>query len=232
MNVYKIAGICILSLIVVSIIYICFDNNPNKYQLYYQLTSKEQNLYTQVENALKSNTDYVTLKDSYNVTEIQNVRDALYYDNPSLYKYDFNDIIYQNNTLKFKQQYTDEQLKDVQTIINNINPDATPDELFDWCVKNIEYIKEDEYTIDNHTILGALCNKRAVCEGIARTYALMLYDKGIPTLLCSTPKHMWNLVYFEGRWHSYDITNNNKNVPFIETCTVSEEGKIFKLPKD
>lgn len=83
----------------------------------------------------------------------------------------------------------------------------------DYLVDTIEYDGEAGKTVYN--IYGALVNKKAVCEGYARSYKLILDELGIPCIIaCGVAKnssgdiesHAWNYVQLEGNWYAVDVT--------------------------
>ena len=83
----------------------------------------------------------------------------------------------------------------------------------DYLVDTIEYDGEAGKTVYN--IYGALVNKKAVCEGYARSYKLILDELGIPCIIvCGIAKnssgdiesHAWNYVQIEDKWYAVDVT--------------------------
>lgn len=88
----------------------------------------------------------------------------------------------------------------------------------DYIVGNCTY---DKSNLDDETIYssyGVLVNRKAVCEGYARTSALLLKLSGVESDLISgdakgdmveegsTMGHMWNQVCIDGVWYNYDAT--------------------------
>lgn len=104
-------------------------------------------------------------------------------------------------------------------------------------VEKIRYI--NNYLIDNteydisagsnvYNIYGTLVEKKAVCEGYARTCKYILDELGIPCIIACgiaknsqnvTESHAWNYVKVDGNWYALDITWND---PIINNGT----GKI------
>ena len=83
----------------------------------------------------------------------------------------------------------------------------------DYLVDTIEYDGEAGKSIYN--IYGALVNKKAVCEGYARSYKLILDELGIPCIIAcgvaknssgDTESHAWNYVQIDGNWYAVDVT--------------------------
>lgn len=94
-------------------------------------------------------------------------------------------------------------------------------------VEKIRYV--NNYLIDNteydlsagenvYNIYGALVDKKAVCEGYARTCKYILDDLNIPCIIAcgigknsegKTESHAWNYVKVDGQWYALDITWND-----------------------
>ena len=117
-------------------------------------------------------------------------------------------------------------LTQVNSEINNIK-NITNDILSqtgDDTVENLkivhDYLRDTiEYDVDAgknvYNIYGALVNKKAVCEGYARAYKLILDELDIPCIIaCGMAKnsagkiesHAWNYVQVDGNWYAIDVT--------------------------
>ena len=89
--------------------------------------------------------------------------------------------------------------------------------IHDWLAQNIEYEETAEENI--YTWYGAVRERKAVCEGIAKTAKLMFDVAGVPSAVvagkarsapeCPLGPHAWNLVHLNGRWYHLDITFDN-----------------------
>lgn len=87
-------------------------------------------------------------------------------------------------------------------------------EVHNWLIDNIEY--DTEMTAQNqYSIVGALLEGQAVCEGYARSFKYILDGLGIPCVLVSgtgtnsngeTESHAWNYVQLDGKWYGVDVT--------------------------
>lgn len=72
----------------------------------------------------------------------------------------------------------------------------------------------DENTPYLHTAFGAFCEGRAVCDGFAEAYAMLMQCAGIPCRIVSGylqegtrwTAHAWNLVWLDGKWYHVDVT--------------------------
>ena len=74
---------------------------------------------------------------------------------------------------------------------------------------NVEYMETGNYL--QHTAYGALVNKKAVCEGYAKAYKLLMDAMGIPCDVVINEDHAWNVVCLEGNWYLVDVTNDDTN---------------------
>ncbi len=78
----------------------------------------------------------------------------------------------------------------------------------DYLCNNVTYTADGVYT--RYTVVGALVNGKAVCEGYSRAMQLLCKRAGIN---CSLVKgisdetsHMWNIVEISGEWYELDVT--------------------------
>ena len=94
-------------------------------------------------------------------------------------------------------------------------------------VEKIRYV--NNYLIDNieydiaagnnvYNIYGTLVEKKAVCEGYARTCKYILDELDIPCIIACgiaknsqnvTESHAWNYVKVDGNWYALDVTWND-----------------------
>ncbi len=86
--------------------------------------------------------------------------------------------------------------------------------IHDYLVDKLEYEKNVN-THQNYTIYGTLMNKRAVCEGYAKTFKYLLDELQIPCfIVCGvatnssgvSESHAWNYVQLDGKWYAVDTT--------------------------
>ena len=83
--------------------------------------------------------------------------------------------------------------------------------LYDCLTAGTEYEEEALYdsTLQaEHTAYGAVCGKKAVCDGIALAYKYLLDRCGIRCILIPGSgdgmPHVWNIVFWDGKWHESD----------------------------
>ena len=86
--------------------------------------------------------------------------------------------------------------------------------LHDTICKNVVY---EDVGKDAHTIVGALLNKRAVCDGISKAFKYFCDLLGIQCCVVTGKakrfydmfvfeSHAWNKVFFNGMWYNVDVT--------------------------
>lgn len=86
--------------------------------------------------------------------------------------------------------------------------------LHDTICKNVIY---EDTGKDAHTIVGTLLNKRAVCDGISKTFKYFCDLIGIRCCVVTGKakrsydmfafeSHAWNKVFFNGTWYNVDVT--------------------------
>ena len=87
-------------------------------------------------------------------------------------------------------------------------------EVHNWLINNIEYDVNLEAQ-EPYSIVGALTEGKAVCEGYARSFKYILDELNIPCVLVSgtgtnsngeTESHAWNYVQLNGNWYAVDVT--------------------------
>ena len=85
--------------------------------------------------------------------------------------------------------------------------------IHDKIVDNTKY--ETEKTAHTANIYGCIVNKRAICEGYARTFKYYMDKLDIPCILVSgeavdekgnSERHAWNYVYINNNWYAIDTT--------------------------
>lgn len=111
-----------------------------------------------------------------------------------------------------KDQY-DEIMAEIKRIVQavHITDDMTNQEkafrLVRYLVKNIEY----EISTHEQHIYGTLFNKKTVCAGYSKTFALLCRYVGIECDYMHTDEgesggHAWNLIKLEDYWYIIDLT--------------------------
>lgn len=81
---------------------------------------------------------------------------------------------------------------------------------YDYLCANTVYNNEGD-SFEAHSAYGALVSGRAVCEGYAKAYKLLLDKIGIPNYIVINSTHAWNVVQYNGEWYFVDVTNGDFN---------------------
>lgn len=115
----------------------------------------------------------------------------------------------------------------IEEIVKTIPVEATQIEkekiIHDYVIKHLSY--DQEAASKNYAygdtlprafdIYGAICNKKAVCEGYSKMFQYLCYCVGInSTQVIGTSggvNHMWNAVNIDGDWYQVDTTWNDAN---------------------
>lgn len=87
----------------------------------------------------------------------------------------------------------------------------------DYIISNCSY--DDEAAKNNYqsgnagNTYGVLVEKKAICEGYARTFQLLCNEMGIQCVsvagMTDNIGHEWNCAYIEGNWYHIDVTWND-----------------------
>ena len=152
-----------------------------------------------------------------------------------------------NNTDYLEENFkTQEEVQKAQQYIENIirqikeqtkeNTDVQKiKKVHDWLVSVIEYDKTEE-NLNKYSIYGALHDKKAVCEGYARSFKYIMEEIGVPCVLVAgtaqnsegtTEVHAWNYVQIEQNWYAIDITWDDPIVIGNAQLTEQQRYKYF-----
>lgn len=122
---------------------------------------------------------------------------------------------------------TKAQIDQVNTLVNEFASTVTGSDYekilkaHDYLMDQVTY-EESDNSLMVHTAYAALVSKKAVCEGYAKAYKLLLNAMGISSDIVINQVHAWNEVYFNNAWYFVDITNND----------ASSTHALFLLGKD
>lgn len=129
--------------------------------------------------------------------------------------------------LQIEKLYPDEEILALKIKINNIiqtlgidKNNVGYDELsaiqtyiLDMLVYDENYTENDKYS-PSSTAFGALNTGKAICSGYSDLFSLFLDELNIPNFKVTSENHIWNVVYFRGKWKHIDVTwdddENNK----------------------
>lgn len=174
------------------------------------LSEEDKTLYDKMEAKAMNYGRSFWVVGSHSVEQIENVIDCIFCDHPELFNFskkvnvaDFK--VAQWVFLGYNWLPQEEVEESINTFVRSL------DGLSDWEVisKTYEHLLNITYsdeTVEDTTIYGAVINKKANCEGISETFAVILSMKGIPNKLISSDVHQWNAVYIDGQWLQFDVT--------------------------
>ena len=80
--------------------------------------------------------------------------------------------------------------------------------IHDYIVNNTKYNIADENKAGtaSSNAIGVLFNHLATCNGYTDAASILLDRANIPNVRISNDKHIWNLVYVNGKWLHLDVT--------------------------
>lgn len=208
---------------------------------YYQyLTDDQKRIYSLlIKGAANLNkkillTGYVYINNKKAMNDVHIAMEAALFDYPELFylkkEYIISTITNGNNTeVQLNVTYTvgsrsqlNEQIAAIKKAMSKILSQVTATDPFnievhihDILAKEIEYYRpENESNIpDNcYNIYGALVEKKAVCEGFAKSFCALMRNKKIDTTVVignlSDVPHIWNIVKMPDGWYHVDVTND------------------------
>lgn len=121
-----------------------------------------------------------------------------------------NDNTYSREVIKSKNyQLVGKYTKKIRAIIKNNNLKSKSrfkqiKFVHDWLVKRYDYDQSNNDA--SHSFMGAYKNKKAVCEGYAKTFLVFMTCLKIPAKYVSNRSHGWNMVKLSGKWYHVDCT--------------------------
>lgn len=210
---------------------------------YNKLTEQQKNIYTAIANGVKSLINDVKLKKYEYIdseTTMKDVEVALHkflLDHPEVYymddkytvstktgitgtgvivglTYQFGSIEELNNSIARLNSKFDEILN--EATIEKGKDFENEQKIHDVLSKKVTYYEyEDLSKIPSkyHTIEGTLTENLAVCDGLAKTFQILLDKVGIKSIIVSGSlngtSHAWNMVQLEDGWYHTDITSDN-----------------------
>lgn len=137
--------------------------------------------------------------------------------------------------------YSEEDIKLINTKVDELLPTLVSNEkslteniksIHDYIVNHVKY--DSAYAEGNsiyraNTAYGALFEGYAVCSGYTDLMSIFLNKMGVSNYKISNDKHVWNLVYINGKWLHLDLTfddpiyENNKNYLTHDYFLISTE---------
>lgn len=122
-------------------------------------------------------------------------------------------------------------VKENKTVSENIKA------VHDYIINNAKYDEAyltDESKYMSNNAYGALVEGYAICSGYADAMSLFLERMDVINHKVSNDKHVWNMVYIDGKWLHLDLTwddpiaNNGRNYLRYDYFLINNEG-LLKL---
>ena len=143
---------------------------------------------------------------------------------------------------------TRESIEKAQNYINNIIENIIKQtqndnrvnkikKVHDWLIDAIEYDTSGT-NANKYNIYGAMHDRKAVCEGYARTFKYVMEKLQVPCVLISgtaknsqetTEAHAWNYVQIEEQWYAVDLTWDDSVITDNRKLTDTERYKFFLI---
>ena len=121
-------------------------------------------------------------------------------------------------TLNVHKLYTDEMIDEINKVVDKIyveqiNSSMSDEEkirvIHDYIINNSKYDNDRISGItkyNSNTAYGNLIEGYGICSGYTDAMAIFLDKMKIPNYKISSDKHIWNLVYINGKWLNLDLT--------------------------
>ncbi len=121
-------------------------------------------------------------------------------------------------TLNVHKLYSDEMINEINKVIDKIyveqiNSSMSDEEkirvIHDYIINNSKYDNDRINGItkyNSNTAYGNLIEGYGICSGYTDSMAIFLDRMKIPNYKISSDKHIWNLVYINGKWLNLDLT--------------------------
>lgn len=191
---------------------------------YYQLDADEKAAYDQLVQGIQNFQSTITLKRELDSAAVKKIIDIIRTENAELYylgQVEFSTnkttqiVSYVTLTYLFTQTEVqqlnaaaDERIREILSKIPNGADDVTKIKIFhDQIILNCTYNLDYRYAA---TPYGALVAGQALCEGYARSFAMLCNKAGIENLFAiganQNEDHIWNMVHLDGNWYNIDLT--------------------------
>lgn len=208
------------------------------YYYYKSLNAKEKQAYKEIHSGIQNYLGSICLvNEGYTEDQIQRIFTAITLDNPHLFYLDQQRIMTKISPVNievipfyyYDKLTSDKYAKTVQKAVNKIMRQAHVEGksdfikvkiLHDILANNVSYdfdalnTKNKQSEIFAHNILGVFFTKKAVCEGIAKAFKILLNVADIKCIVVNGnaalhgeyEPHAWNIVNIEGQAYHIDST--------------------------
>ncbi len=198
---------------------------------YPEMNEREQTLYRLLYDAVDGEDDDLQLKDNYTEKEIETIFSRMLEDSPELFhvagRYSLtmnrsdgrvtSILFYYDHTGEKRRQLEKKILANAKKLVAGGRDFPRELEIHDNIASFITY--RIDGTEESHTLVGALLNRSAVCDGYSKAFCLvsrlsglrcgmvtgkLLDDRGI------WQDHAWNIVRVKNVWTYVDVTADDQ----------------------
>lgn len=118
-------------------------------------------------------------------------------------------LLYSKNQIQAYKAALDAETKRITASINPLWTLWDKEKfIFDYLQSTVTYT--DDGKNERHSIIGALLEHQAVCEGISKAFAVLCHSVGIQCIVVFSKTHMWNVVNINGTLCNVDATYGTK----------------------
>ncbi len=146
------------------------------------------------------------------------------------------DKLYSNEKIEYLKKYVDETLEALKIKTDNPTKEDLR-KIHDFIINNVTY--DDEYdkndlNSDSNNAYGALVLHKAICSGYTDAYAIFLDRLNIKNIKLPSDNHIWNYLYFDGKWYHVDLTwdDDEKHINNTSNYFMINTEQLFKLDKE
>jgi len=214
-----------------------------------RLNERQRLIYDAMYQSVEQSISSVTIPVSgHTSSDIEAALFALLYDNPQFFWVDFSECSYSidsnGTSILFTYLYSGDKLAEMNRrldaalsgILSDVNAQRFSND-YDKAVYVHDYIAAScEYdrnlsSPDKHTVYGALVSQRAVCDGYAHAFRMVLerlsiecyYVPGEAEGPNGVEGHAWNIVNLDGKYTSVDLTWNDMDSYLFEDISAGSD---------
>ena len=173
-------------------------------------------------NAITDDPEYFFLKKSINYSYIKNSTEAADCTITQVHVYYYFDSDSERDTARAKLESV------VKTALTWVSDSMSTVQkvqcMHDYLVRNVAY--DDSSSTMQYTAYGALVEGKAVCEGYALAFKLLLQRLDISSVLVASTSmnHAWNQVLINGTWYNVDVTWDDPLVRSSGSSVATDQG--------
>lgn len=209
-----------------------FLNCKGGFRYYEKLDNSEKLIYDALLNSFLSFNLKVNFKNTSD-EKVQKIIHYVLYDHPYIFyisneflitcykdsvTFEF-ELVYSIGKIKVLNKKLDKEIKKIVKQIKSNSKSQYEEFLLlnSIICRNIEIYNPAMFDFEDGQIVGALLNKKARCEGVAKLSAVLLRNLGYCSSMIhgyswyegsTTQKHGWNLLYYNNNYYHMDFSYN------------------------